>query len=316
MRRRGVPERGVDRGRGAAGGRAERASSSSARAPLLEPVADSNGGDARATSSTTRSLGARAIGARRRRGDRRRGAARRTRRPPSSLDARGGAACVLLSARRSTTSSSRSRSCAAGCSSPASVATAFAIVARLRARDALRAADPAPRARRPSASRRAASTSPCVDADAATSSGSSRAPFDRMRLRLASLDQRPQRVHRQRIARAADAAVLAGGVPRAARRRGARRRRRATSSSPTMREQVDAADEARHRPARPLPPRRRAGSPSRARRIDLGAVARRSSRASSARVPPRPATRSRSTLERAGYGARRRGARAPDRRGS
>ena len=86
-----------------------------------------------------------------------------------------------------------------------------------------------------------------------------------------SARRRPARVHRQCVARAADAAVLAGRLPGAARRRGARR-----ADAPRV-PRIDArsgrpADEARDRPARPLaagcrPFARgaRAGRPRRAR---------------------------------------------------
>ena len=56
--------------------------------------------------------------------------------------------------------------------------------------------------------------------------------FERMRLRLSRARPRPRRVHRQRLARAANAALLAQRLPRAARGAGARRRRRGRSSSP------------------------------------------------------------------------------------
>ena len=52
---------------------------------------------------------------------------------------------------------------------------------------------------------------------------SSARTFDRMRVRLAQPRPRAAGVHRQRLARAADAAVRARRVPRAARRRGSRR---------------------------------------------------------------------------------------------
>ena len=72
--------------------------------------------------------------------------------------------------------------------------------------------------------------------------------------------RRPPRVHRQCLARAADADFLARRLPRAVSRRGARR-----GHAPGVSRDDDraggAAVEARDRPARPLPARRRPGAP-------------------------------------------------------
>ena len=103
---------------------------------------------------------------------------------------------------------------------------------------------------------------PVVD-DGRDEVGQLAASFDRMRIQLAQLDQRPQGVRRQRLARAADAALLAGGLPRAARRRGPRREHAARVPRDDA-EPGRPADEPRHRPARPLPDGRRP-DPDRAR---------------------------------------------------
>ena len=71
-------------------------------------------------------------------------------------------------------------------------------------------------------------------------------------------------VRRERLARAANAALLARGLPRAPRRRGPRRRHAPRVPGHDA-EPGRPPDEARHRPARPLPHRRRA-DPDRAGR--------------------------------------------------
>ena len=83
---------------------------------------------------------------------------------------------------------------------------------------------------------------------------------------------RPARVHRQRVARAADADLLARRLPRAARRRGARRR----DAARVPRDDAGAGrapDEARDRSARPLAARCRPPARRRASRVDLAGVA-------------------------------------------
>ena len=69
---------------------------------------------------------------------------------------------------------------------------------------------------------------------------------------------RPRRVHRERLARAAHAALLARRVPGAARRPGPRRADAGGVPGPDARAGRP-ADEARDRPARPVPARRRGG---------------------------------------------------------
>ena len=90
----------------------------------------------------------------------------------------------------------------------------------------------------------------------------------------------PRRVHRQRLARAADAALLAGGLPGAA-RRPVGRRGDARGVSGADAHPGRAADEARDRSARPLAARRgpadgrgRGGRPGRARPRAGGRVPR------------------------------------------
>ena len=164
----------------------------------------------------------------------------------------------LLAARLARTTRSRaSTSCGAGSCSPRAVALLRRAPARLRRRVAVRAPDPAARARgRPDRERalRRAGRRPGADelgaAGARRSSGCAQ--------RLAQLDARAPGVHRQRLARAAHAALLARRLPRAARRRGARRGHAARVPGDDARAGRP-ADEARHRPARPLAARRRAG---------------------------------------------------------
>ena len=90
--------------------------------------------------------------------------------------------------------------------------------------------------------------------------------FNEMQKRLATPRQRPQGVHRQRLARAADADLLALGIRRAA--RGRRPRPRGASRVRAHDARAGrAADEAHRRPARPLEARRRRDrDPPRARR--------------------------------------------------
>ena len=109
-------------------------------------------------------------------------------------------------------------------------AASLALVRRVRGRAAVRAPDPPARAAPPSGSRPGGSTSRS-STTARDEVGQLARAFDRMRLRLAAARPRPARVHRQRLARAAHAALLARRLPRAARRRGARRARRGASSS-------------------------------------------------------------------------------------
>ena len=83
----------------------------------------------------------------------------------------------------------------------------------------------------PTASPTAQFDEPVVDSGG-TSSAQLARTFERMRQRLAHARPRAPRVHRQRLARAADAAVLARRLPRAARPTRSSTRARAASSSP------------------------------------------------------------------------------------
>ena len=214
--------------------------------------------------------------------------------------------------RRSTNELAAGRaSCAGACSSRARLA------AVVRARCSATAARRCSRggsggsSARPSGSRAAASTS-------RSSTRRRRARPARARrssacaLRLASLD----RARGEFIANASHELrtplFSLGGVPRAARR--ARSSTTATRDEflVAMREQVDAADEARDRPARPLAAGRRpAGRRAESRRPRSSSA--RCSRRSSGRAPRRAGTRSRWTSAGPRAGARRRGARAADR---
>ena len=147
---------------------------------------------------------------------------------------------------------------------------------RLRARDALRPSHPPARDGRRADRRRT------LRRDGGRSrprrAGSARPHLRAHAAAACDPRPRPRRVHRERVARAADAAVLAGRVPRAARRRGARRgdpgrvpRRDARPAEPP--------DEARHRPARSVADgrgaarsRRRQPRPGRRRRVARGRV--------------------------------------------
>ena len=116
--------------------------------------------------------------------------------------------------------------------------------------------------------------------------------FERMRRRLAQLDHARARVHRERVARAAHAGVLARRLPGAARRRGARRGD-APRVPETMREQVRPAREAR-RPSCSISP----GSTRATSTCAESRVARRGradGAAEFAAVAPQTATRWRST---------------------
>ena len=132
--------------------------------------------------------------------------------------------------------------------------------------------------------------------------------FERMRAAAGEPRPRPERVHRQRVARAADAALLARRLPRADGGRGARR----ADAAGVPRDDARAgrpARQARDRSARPLPARcgpderrARAGRPRRGRAGGRGGVPRR-------RRAARPSGRGR---RRGPPGrARRRAARAP-----
>ncbi len=155
----------------------------------------------------------------------------------------------------------------------------FAVVAGYAARIDAREAGSGGSSARPSGSPADASTSRW-STRATTSSASSRA---RVRAHARAARQarpRPQRVHRQRVARAAHAALLARRLPRADGGRGARR------GDPAGVPRDDAragrsAGEARDRPARPLAARRRpdagrarAGRPRRGRAARRGGVQR------------------------------------------
>ena len=95
--------------------------------------------------------------------------------------------------------------------------------------------------------------------------------FERMRLRLASLDRARGEFIANAFARAADAAVLARRIPRAARRRGDRRAPPGRVPRGDARP-AEPPDEARHRSARSVADRRGAAR-SRRRQLDLDAVA-------------------------------------------
>ena len=118
--------------------------------------------------------------------------------------------------------------------------------------------------------------------------------LDQMRRRLARARDRPPRLHRQRLARAADADRLARRLHRAARRRPepdaeTRARVRADDARADR-----AADEALDRPARPLPARRRRAQPAeRADRPRAGSRARSAAEFAAARASgTTPASRS------------------------
>ena len=217
--------------------------------PLLEPVADSNGGTSRDIENdpiVQRAAARRGIVGgtvtRERRELRRGGRVGDPRRP--------GRAALLLAAQRPRVGRGRPE----------------ADARRRRHRERRSRSCSATRSRRSSrvasaGSRRPRSGSPAGRFDetvvdpAPDELGQLARAFERMRLRLAQPRPRARRVHRERVARAADAAVLAGRLPRAARRRGDRR------GDPGRVPRGDARpaeppDEARDRPARSVADRR------------------------------------------------------------
>ena len=190
------------------------------------------------------------------------------------------------------------------------LAIAFAVLLRLRRRQPVRAPDP-PAGGRGRADRGRRFDEPVVD-HGSDELGQLARTFERMRLRLAN-STAPGRVHRQCLARAADAALLAGRLPRAARRPGARRgdagrvpRADARAGRPP--------DEARDRPARPLAPRR-GPADGRARAVELSSSPRARRRSSGPRATA-AGHRLDGAAEAGVAGARRRRARPPDRAGA
>ena len=293
-------EPAVGRGRGRAA-RRRRASSSSAPAPARSSRSPTRTrGTSRDVDERPAGAPARARHARDRARPGRRAASRATPRRPTRARPRGPGRCC--SRRRCTTTSSRSRSSGAACSSRARSRRCSRSCSATRSRRCSRGGSAASR-RRPSGSRAGASTSRS-STPAPDELGQLARAFERMRLQLASLD----RARGEFIANASHELrtplFSLGGLPRAARERGARRRDARDEFLDDDARAGLAADEARHRPARPLAPRRR---PARGRDA-RASTSRRSascSRRSSGRA--RRATRHALELERRGPGAGARG---------
>ena len=219
---------------------------------------------------------------------------------------------VLLSASLRDTLNDRARSSARVSATPGLVALAIALLVGLRgrlvfARRLRRLEQAAERiARRASTSRSADTGEDEV--------GQLAGAFERMRAAAGAARPRAARVHRERLARAADAALLARRLPRAPRDEELDEPTRREFLA-TMREQVERLCEARDRAARPLAARRRRPG-GRARAASSSARSPRDLGEEFAAVA-RAARRTRSGRRRRGRArARRRAARAPDRAGA
>ena len=208
---------------------------------------------------------------------------------------RGSARSVLVSSAAAARRAGDVRLVAAsGSCSPALLALRRRAGGRLRAARRCSRGGSAGWSAPPSASRAGAFDEPVVDAGGDEVGELARA-FDRMRLRLAAARPRAPRVHRQRLARAAHAAVLARRLPRAAATTRSSTTRRAREFLATMREQVErltklATDLLDLSRARRGPAARRAGP------VDLDELAesgRRGVRAAVARRRPAAALRRR-----------------------